>query len=260
MHHAHIDKFAYQDSPLHRLDARVKLVSTLIFTVLVLMLPRQGVSVQACYAVWPFSLLVIAGVPLRFALRHILIACLFVAALALVMPFYDTMPATATFGPFQWTTTAGWLRCGAIIAKFVVTMAALIALVSTTRFSDLLAAMEKMGMPQVLVTQLGFLYRYIFVLVDRMHHMLRARAARRLRSLPVRRELAIGGAMVGSLLLHSIDTAGRVSVAMEARGFDGRFRTLRNMRFGMSDAAFSIVFLLVMLLLHFVVRPLFELR
>jgi len=255
MHHAHIDKFAYLDSPIHRLDARVKLVATVVFTVFVLLLPRQGVSVLLCYAIWPFALLVLGNVPIRFVLRHILIVSPFIAVLALAMPFYSQAPVSIAFGPFAWTTTSGWLRCAAIMGKFFVTMALLIALVSTTRFADLLAAMEKMGMPAVLVMQLGFLYRYIFVLIDRAHHMLRARAGRRLRYLGPKRELATAGAMVGSLLMHSIDTAGRVNIAMEARGFDGQFRTIRRMKMAGRDLIFAAIFVFVILLLHTVIRP-----
>ena len=257
MHHAHIDKFAYQDSPVHRLDARVKLTATVIFTIFVLLLPRQGISVLACYAVWPFALLALGGIPLGFVAKHILMVCPFIAVLALAVPFYVRTPVDIVFGPLHWTTTEGWLRCGAILGKFCVTMAALIALVSTTRFSDLLAGMEKMGMPAVLVTQLGFLYRYIFVLIDRAHHMLRARSARRLKDLGSRRELAVAAAMIGSLLTHSVDSASRIGTAMEARGFNGRFRTVRKMHLGWRDAVFTAVFILVLLLLHMVIRPAF---
>jgi cobalt/nickel transport system permease protein len=236
----------------------VKLVVTVIFTVFALALPRQSVSVLACYAVWPFAMLAAGGIPLRFVLRHILLVSPFIAVLALAMPFYGRTPVEVVFGPWHWTTTDGWLRCGAIMGKFIVTMGALMALVSTTRFSDLLGGMEKMGMPKMLVMQLGFLYRYIFVLVDRVHHMLRARAGRRLAYLGARRELSVASAMIGSLLVHSIDTAGRVGIAMEGRGFDGEFRSIRRTRPGMIDAAFAMVFLCVMVLLHIVIRPSFQ--
>jgi cobalt/nickel transport system permease protein len=257
VHHAHIDKFAYRDSPIHRLDARVKLIVAVVYTVLVLILPRHGVSVLACYAVWPFAILAIGGIPYRFVLRHIATILPFVTVLALAMPLYDRTPVDVAFGPFHWTTTTGWLRCGTIISKFIVTMTALIGLVSTTRFSDLLAAMERMGMPQILVIQLGFLYGYIFILVDRIHHMLRARASRRLRNLGPRLELRIAGAMVGSLMLQSVDTAGMVGMAMEARGFDGEFRTIRTMGLTIADGIFSVTFLAVAVVLQFVVRPAF---
>jgi cobalt/nickel transport system permease protein len=258
LHHAHIDKFAYQDSIVHRLDARVKLIAVFIFTVFVLMLPRTSVSVLACYAILPFVMLVLGRIPLAFVAKHILMVSPFIAALALAMPFYVRTPADVVFGPFHWTTTEGWLRCGAIVGKFFVTMAALIALVSTTRFSDLLAGMEKMGMPSLLVTQLGFLYRYIFVLIDRVHHMLRARAARRLRSLGPQRELAVAAAMIGSLLAHSVDSAARIGIAMHGRGFDGEFRTMKKMQLGRRDAVFAVIFVCMLLLLHVVIRPAFK--
>jgi cobalt/nickel transport system permease protein len=243
---------------VHRLDARVKLIATIIFTVFVLLLPRTSVSVLACYAVWPFALLVLGRIPLAFVAKHILMVSPFIAVLALAMPFYVRTPADVVFGPFNWTTTEGWLRCGAVAGKFFVTMAALIALVSTTRFSDLLAAMEGMGMPGMLVTQLGFLYRYIFVLIDRVHHMLRARSARRLRNLGLRRELAMAAAMIGSLLAHSVDSASRISLAMEGRGFDGEFRATKQMKLGLRDVVFGIIFCCVLLLLHALIRPAFK--
>lgn len=242
---------------MHRLDARVKLAATVVFTVLVLLLPRTGVSVLACYAVLPFAMLVIGQIPLAFVIRHILIVSPFILVLALAMPLYVTTPVDVAFGPYRWIMMEGWLRFSAIMGRFCVTMAALIALVSTTRFSDLLAAMEKMGVPSILVTQLGFLYRYIFVLIDRVHHMLRARSARRLRRLGPSREAAIAAAMIGSLLTHSIDSASRISMAMEGRGFDGTFRTFRAMRLKRNDIAFILIFTSVILLLHLVIRPLF---
>ena len=93
-------------------------------------------------------------------------------------------------------------------------------------------------MPQVLTVQLGFLYRYIFVLIDRGHHILRARALRTLRSLGFKRELRTASAMLGSLFVGSIDTAERISIAMKARGFDGQWRTLSVLRCGWNDVLF----------------------
>jgi cobalt/nickel transport system permease protein len=255
LHHAHIDKFAYGDSPVHRLDARVKLLSAIVFTAIVISLPRQSVSILACYAVWPFAMLVVGGIPILFAVRHIATISPFVLVLGLAMPLYAKAPAEAAFGPWHWVTTEGWLRCGAVVGKFVVTMATLIALVSTTRFSDLLAGMERMGMPRMLAVQIGFLYRYIFVLIDRAHHILRARAGRRVGRLGARRELAVGAAMIGSLLIRSVDSAERIGIAMAARGFDGRFRTVRTMRTSWRDAVFAAIFAVAMIVLQVVLGP-----
>jgi len=255
MHHAYIDKFAYQDSPIHRLDSRVKFIVVLIFTAVVISLPRTSFSILTCYAVGPFAILVLGRIPLKFALRHILLVSPFILILALSGPLYDKTPVTVAFGPFSWQTSLGWFRCFAILGKFVVTMLALIALVSTTRFSDLLAGLQHLGLPKLLTIQLGFLYRYIFVLIDKAHHILRARNGRKLRNLGFKAELRTAAAMLGSLFVRSIDTAERINIAMQARGFNGAWRTISKLQIRPADYLFIFAAAFFILGLHFFVRP-----
>ena len=251
MHHAHIDKFAYQDSPVHRLDSRTKLLTVFIFTMIVLSLPRTSISILICYAVGPFTVLVLGRIPLKFTFKQVLLVSPFVLVLALTCPFYDRTPTSTAFGPFTWQTTIGWLRCFSILGKFTVTMLALIALVSTTRFADILTALQKFAIPRLLIIQLGFLYRYIFVLIDSAHHILRARAGRKLRNLSFKAELKTASAMLGSLFIRSIDTAERINIAMHARGFDGNWRCPSNLKFRTTDLLFAIIATAFMGVLYF---------
>ena len=255
MHHAYIDKFAYQDSLVHRLDSRVKFIAVLVFTAVVVSLPNTSFTILTCYAVGPFAILVLGRIPLKFALRQTLLVSPFVLILALSCPLYDKTPVTAAFGPFLWQTSLGWLRCFAILGKFVVTMLALIALVSTTRFSDLLAGLQHLWLPKLLTIQLGFLYRYIFILIDRAHHILRARAGRKLRNLGFKAELRTATAMLGSLFVRSIDTAERTSIAMQARGFNGTWHTISKLKIRRADYIFILAAVIFILGLHFFVRP-----
>jgi cobalt/nickel transport system permease protein len=251
MHHAHIDKFAYQDSPIHRLDSRVKFLVVLLFTLVVLSLSRTSVSILTCYAVGPFTVLVLARIPLKFVLKQICLVSPFILVLALTCPFYNRAPVHVEFGPFAWRISIGWLRCFSILGKFIVTMMALIALVSTTRFSDLLHGLQKLGVPKILIIQLGFLYRYIFVLIDRAHQILRARAARKLKNLGFKKEFNTATSMLGSLFVRSIDTAEHINTAMHARGFDGKFRTLSKLEFHRRDLIFCLVSVIFIFLLYF---------
>jgi cobalt/nickel transport system permease protein len=258
MHHAYIDKFAYQDSVIHRLDSRVKFLVTLAFTVMVLSLSRTSVSILTCCAVGPFTVLVLARIPLKFAFKQILLVSPFVLILALSCPLYDKSPFVANFGPFVLQTSAGWMRCFAILGKFVVTMLALIALVSTTRFGNLLAGLRRLGMPKLLIIQLGLLYRYIFVLIDRAGRILRAKAGRKLRNLGTTQELKIAAAMVGSLLIRSIETAEHINIAMHGRGFDGNWRSLSKLKIHRCDVWFGFATATFMLLLYFLIRPILQ--
>ena len=255
MHHAYIDKFAYQDSPIHRLDSRAKFIVLLIFTAVVVSLPRTSLSILFCYAVGPVAVLVMAKIPLKFVFKQILLVSPFVLVLALSCPLYDKTPVRVAFGPFFWRTTIGWMRCFVILGKFVVTMLALISLVSTTRFGDLLTGLQKLGLPKLLIIQLGFLYRYIFVLIDKVHHILRARNVRRLKNLGFKRELKIAAAMLGSLLIRSIDTAERINIAMQARGFDRTWHSLSKLQIRRCDLLFALIAIFFMLVLYFFVKP-----
>jgi cobalt/nickel transport system permease protein len=255
MHHAYIDKFAYQDSPIHRLDSRIKFVVVLVYTAVVISLPRTSPAILACYAVGPFTILVWAKIPLRFALKHILVISPFILVLALSSVLYDRTPGTVSFGPFTCSAARGWVRCFTILGKFIITMLALIALVSTTRFNDLLAGLRKLGLPRILIIQLGFLYRYIFLIIDRAQHMLRSRAGRKTRNLGLRTELKLAAAMLGSLLIRSIDDAEHIDIAMRARGFDGNWRTISRLKIRGSDLVFAAIAACFLLGLHFFARP-----
>jgi cobalt/nickel transport system permease protein len=250
MHHAHIDKFAYLDSPVHRLDSRAKLLAAAVFTGFVLAVPRYSVSVLVCYAVGPFVMLAIGRIPLRFVIKHILTVSPFILVLAASCPLYNREPMAVEFGPLSWTVSKGWMQFANIYGKFIVTMMGLLALVCTTRFSDLLAGMEKMRMPRVLVNQLGFLYRYIFVLIDKAHHILRARACRKLRNLGFTTETKTAGAMIGTLFILSLESSERINIAMQARGFDGQFRTINRLQVRRADYIFAAAVIVFLIVLH----------
>jgi len=256
MHHAHIDKLAYQDSPIHRLDARVKLIAVLAYTIFVIAVPRYSMSILACYAVAPFAMLTVAGVSFRFVIKHLLIVSPFIAVLAISSIYYNRIPVQLALGPWVIGTTLGTIQFCNILGKFFCTMAALVALVCTTRFSDLLSAMQSLKVPHILITQLGFLYRYIFVLIDRIHHIIRARSMRTLRSLGFKTELSVASAMVGSLFISTLDASGRINMAMQARGFDGTFHTARRLKTTPADYVFILVSVFFLNLMYFLRKSL----
>ena len=238
MHHARIDKLACQESFIHSLDARTKLITTIVFSAFVISVPYTSLSILACYGVGPFVILVSGKVPLRFVLKQLLIVSPFIAVLAISNIYFDRTPLNVPFGPFTLQITAGLMRCLAISVKFIITMSSLIALVATTRFGDLLEAMAKLSVPPILVMQISFVYRFIFLMIDRGHHILMARGARRIGRMGFKIEVGTAAAMAGSLFLGGIDTASKVNTSMLARGFDGTFHGVRETEFKKADLIF----------------------
>ncbi len=86
-------------------------------------------------------------------------------------------------------------------------------------------------MPRLLVAIIGFMYRYLAVLAGEAGRLNRARRSRSAVVAgrgggSVRWRAGVVGGMVGSLFLRSYERSERVYGAMQARGFDGEFRSM----------------------------------
>ena len=236
MHHHYIDRFAYQDSPVHRLDARAKILAVLAYSIVLISLPRYMIP-SAWFAVFPFVLLVWGGIPLRFVIKHTLLVSPFIVCLVAFAPVFDRVPVRVSD---SLTIARGWLTASSILVRFVFGMAALIALASTTRFPCLLKGLEKLGVPRLLVTQLRFLYRYLFLLMDQAMHLRQARSARDGGRGPWSSRWTSSGGLVGVLFVRTLEQAERTHQAMLARGYDGTIRLSEPLRWRWRDSMFLI--------------------
>jgi cobalt/nickel transport system permease protein len=189
MHHAVIDRLSMQSTFLHRLDARGKLIAAMLLTIFVISLGETSISILVACAAGPFAMLTVSRVPFKLAGLQILCLSPFVAVFAVSMIFYDRSPVSPVFGPFEFSTTSGVLRCVVILFKFSITMTTLIVLSATTRFSDILGALSWMRLPRILIMQIALLHRYIFIIIDRACSVARARAGRKLGNLGGKYEL-----------------------------------------------------------------------
>jgi len=236
MHHHYIDRFAYQDSPIHRLDPRAKILVVAAYSAVLISLPREVIP-SAWFAVLPFVLLVWGGIPLRFVAKHTLIVSPFILCLVALAPVFDRQSVRVGDS----LVARGWLTAGSILVRFVFGMAALIALASTTRFPGLLKGLEKLGVPRLLVSQLHFLYRYLFLLLDEAMHLRQARAARDAGRGPLAWRWRASGGLVGVLFVRTLEQAERTHQAMIARGYDGTIRLGQPLRWQSRDTLFVIL-------------------
>ncbi|MGQ9650163.1 MAG: cobalt ECF transporter T component CbiQ [Phycisphaerae bacterium] len=235
MHHHYIDHFAYGDSPIHRLDPRAKILAVVAYSAVLISLGRYQLPSPE-YLILPVVLLLWSGTPLWFVVRHTLMVSPFIVCLVAFSPVFDRTQVPSPFGPG--TITGGWLTAATVLIRFVLGMFALIALASTTRFPELLKGLEGLGVPKVLVTQLRFLYRYLFLLVDQAMHLRQARAARDAGLGPMKWRWQSGAGLVGILFIRTLEQAERTHLAMIARGYDGTIRLLRPLRWKPHDTLF----------------------
>ena len=227
-----MDDFGRLDTSIHRLDARAKTAATLLFIVAVMSFPRYALSALTPFALYPLALLSAGRIPARPILRKLLAAAPFALLVGLFNPLLDRRPV-GMLG--SWTLTGGWVSWASIFLRLALTVSAALALVACTGMPRLSHGLLRLGLPRMFVTQLLFLHRYLFVIANESATM---RRAVELRSSGWPLRLRVWGALVGRLLVRSMDRADRVYRAMVARGFDGRPRLLHPTRFRWADAGF----------------------
>ncbi|MFC1485447.1 cobalt ECF transporter T component CbiQ [Candidatus Latescibacterota bacterium] len=224
MHHLHIDRYAGIQSPVHDIDPRLKLLGALSFILMVVLTPEEWFLSYILYGVILLVLVVASQVPLMYILKRSVLILPFAVAVSLFIPFAtpgSVIGDITVFGQTITITAEGVQRFSALNTKAFVSFVMSFLLVATTRFGDLMWAASKLGMPAKLVLVISFMYRYLFILLDKATHM---KLARDLRSPRIKKTsfIAASGNIIGALFVRSFAHATALYDAMLLRGYDGK--------------------------------------
>lgn len=234
MHASAFDRYQAGDSLLHRLDARVKVVLTLLFILTNVLLPDGAWAGFGLGLGMIVGLSLLAGLAPGHAVKRSFVALPFaLAAVTTLFSIPGEPLAHIRLGP--WTvvpTDAGFLRFSSIVIRSLLSVQMAILLTTTTPFHDLIHALRHLRLPRALVSIIAFMYRYLFVLADEALRLLRAREARSAQ-LPghsgggrIAWRARVAGHMAGQLFVRSFERSDRVYNAMLARGYRGHLYTL----------------------------------
>jgi cobalt/nickel transport system permease protein len=224
MRHSFVDRYANLDSPLHMLDARTKIIG---FSALVMTALQIPAGSKGAFFFFFFFLTILAGIsqiPLQYIAERTFQILPFVLLAGLAAP---------------WKGSGDWFL--ALFLRSILCLLMLVLLTNTTRFIELLRGLRKLGCPKVLVANLSFLYRYIFVLTDEVERMQQGRDSRRVGRAAARVELKLLGSMLGTLMVRSFERADHMYQAMLSRGFSGEFPVAAPRHFTWRDAIFLLI-------------------
>ncbi|MEX2299346.1 MAG: energy-coupling factor transporter transmembrane component T [Bryobacterales bacterium] len=217
MHHLALERWSRLDSPLHRLDARAKIVITLGVLLSVSFTRPHEIALFAIYFLLLCTASLLARLPWWKVLARGLIVLPFVAGVVIL-------------------NLAGGepIRAWAVLARGYLSAVAVLLLLATTTFPKLLRGLESLGVPRFFGMILHFVYRYLFLLVEQAQNMRRASRCRA----PQRRRRPLLEAAAGAvavLFARSYGRAERIHQAMLARGFHGHFKLLETPSVGPRD-------------------------
>ncbi len=236
MHLHALDTYQPGESPVHRLDPRVKLVLTVLFILTAALTPDRAWLTFGLLEALILAAILTSRVGLGLVQKRTALALPFLLA-ALTTVFarpgdIDEGQILSLPGTSWAVSEAGLWRFLSIAVRSYLSVQAAVLLAATTQFPDLLWGMRALKVPRILVAVGGFLYRYLFVLADEARRMMQAREARSAvlgsgrggRSVAWRARVT--GAMAGTLFLRAYERSERIWAAMVARGYDGEVRML----------------------------------
>jgi len=231
------DRYRAADSPVHRLDPRVKVVATIALIVSNVVLPDGAWFAFALVWLGIVVAGLLAQIGYGYTLKRSFVALPFaLAAVSAIFALPGDPVGTLRIGSWELVATdAGVLRFFSVVVRSWLSVQAAILLTATTQFPDLMHALRHLRVPGPLVAIISFMYRYLSVLTDETTRLLRARESRsaRMENAPDLKSggsivwrAKVAGNMAGQLFLRSYERSDRIYNAMLARGYRGQFLTL----------------------------------
>jgi cobalt/nickel transport system permease protein len=195
-----LDRWSRGRSSLHRLDARWKLLACLAALAALSLLPAWP-GALVCSALG-FVLALAAGLPLFSVMLRAAWVLPFALVFAILTAFGGDVPRAAT-----------------LLAKTYASALCAVLLMATTPMERVLGAMNRLGVPSLLVEVIHFIWRYLHVVVEQAF---RIRTAADVRG--GSRSFRISASSVAVLLATSYARAGRIHRAILARNGTGAFQ------------------------------------
>lgn len=228
-----IDEHAHGDSPLHRWDPRYKLIG--LSTLMVSFAAVQDIRLAPAMLLVAASLAKVSRLPLRFLLTRLSYPGVFLLAVVLVLPFATGQTPLAHIGPLT-LRQEGVYAALLVVARFAAILTTALVLFGTGPFLTTIRAMHALGLPNILTDMLLFFSRYLQDTASRLTTM---QTAMRLRGFGgktlSRHSLGALAALVGTLLIRSVEQSERVYRAMVLRGYGQQVRGQTLFRSGVRD-------------------------
>ncbi|UWG97072.1 cobalt ECF transporter T component CbiQ [Dehalobacter sp. DCM] len=227
-----LDELSRKDTFVHRLHPLTKIVTTLVYLIIVVSYSRYDIIALFPLALYPVVIFMLAELPIKQVLLRLLIIEPLIIGIGILNPLFDSQ--VIMFGDLA--ISRGWVTFASILLKSLFTVTAALILISTTGMNKLAAGLRMLKVPRLFVMQLLLTYRYITVLIEEVARTVRAYKLRAPGQKGIQRN--VWGPLVGQLLIRTLDRAERIYQAMCVRGFTGEYHTGEDPKFKAKDFYF----------------------
>lgn len=236
-----LENLSNKDTFIHNLHPITKIITTIIYIILVVSLNMYNLSKLIPFFVYIYLLSQLSELTQKFLFKKFMFALPFCLCFGISNIFLNTDIAITLQG---FNITYGMISFISIMLKTYLTIASIFILISTTNLRDIYASLEKLKVPNIFITQLNLTYRYISTLINEADTMYTSYKLKDVNSKGIR--LKYIGSFLGSLLLRSMNKANKIYIAMKLRGYNGKYEYMKNYHFSYKDTIYMIFTILIL--------------
>jgi cobalt/nickel transport system permease protein len=247
MRHSFLDEHSVIESPMSRLDPRVKVIGFLGLIACIAVTGRQSFPAYLLYGILVASLVTLSRIPPGHVLKRCLVTAPFIIMVAAFLPFMQGGQGGDVLyrlGPEQAgisVSRSGLLMFFGLAVKSLLSIAAIVVLTAGTPFASLLKALRQLRVPAIVIMVMSFMYRYLFIIEDEFMKMKQARDSRIAGGSGRLRFKSLAN-MTGVLFIRAYERSEAVYMAMCSRGFRGNMAgNVERFRLQYRDLAFLAV-------------------
>jgi cobalt/nickel transport system permease protein len=218
--HGHITGerfYIHRHSPVHAMVPHLKILAVFLFVLAVVVTPRTAYWVFALDGLLLLGVIKFAKLRYREVLPRLVVEVPFLL-FAVLMPFFGTGEKVEVLGLSLYK--AGLIAGGAILIKGTLGVLASVILGATTTAKDIIAGLQRLRFPSLIVEIASFMLRYVAVVTDELQRMTIAQQSRGFLATGPKQWRAIARTS-GALFIRSYERGERVHLAMLARGYSG---------------------------------------
>ena len=232
---ASINAVSENDSVIHNTNTTVKLIVTVVFVCLTVSFGKYDIVAKLSMGIYVAVMHMLADISFIKGLKRACMALPAAVLLCIGNMIFDRQ--TVNIGGFA--VTGGVVSAPVILLKVIYSVMAVYLLIASSGMEKICAALRRLHVPDIIVTQLLLTYRYIFLLLRETKTTFEAYSLRA----PGQRGLHIRtwGTVAGQLLLRTIDRANTVYDSMLLRGYRDSIVFSRGEKIRFSDIVFLII-------------------
>jgi cobalt/nickel transport system permease protein len=213
---------------LQSLDARVKVVTFLLFIILIGL--AHTVWILTAMLVLILALTLLSRLPTGYFLKRVIVFIpVFTALIAIPALFITPGEPLINLAGKVMITEQGARTAGLLVLRVTDSLSFGVLLILTTPWNGFLAALRWLRLPSLLVDILGMTYRYVFVLLHTTNSMFLARRSRTLGGFSGTDNRRWLTRILATILTKSQHLSEEVYMAMLARGYQGEIYTLNRL-------------------------------